>query len=600
MAKKDPIKYSVTVPDIAKHQFQVEITIPSPDSDGQILQLPAWIPGSYMIRDFAKNILWLKAFTAEEERLQTIKLDKQRWKIEACQQSIKIVYCVYAFDLSVRSAFLDSEFGFANGTSLFLMVEGQALHPTEINFTLPKNAPLWSLSTSLPSPENNVALTPDTRTLSSTCQDYYDLIEHPFLMGALDVISFTSHDVLFELVLVGGHNADKERLKRDLTRVADHHLTLFSSHIPITRYQFQTMLSESDFGGLEHMSSTALVYSRNELPSVNQQNEMASGYRTFLSLCSHELFHTWHVKRIKPSVYIQPDLGKEVHTEQLWIYEGFTSYYDDFSLRRADLITHESYLEVVAQNLTRLLRSKGRFNQTVTESSWDTWTKFYKQDENAPNAIVSYYIKGGIIAMCLDLKLRLASEGAHNLDDIMQMLWKQYGVTGKGTPDNVIHLLLEELGYDFSEFLHNALYTTTELPVLELLTEVGITLHTRSRFDVRDQGGKKLKGAAHGIGANYSSAAMGVELSQVYKDSPAEAAGLAKGDNLIAINGYKIADGKLQSFLDKLDNESTAEISYFRRGRLHQTKMTVKAAAQDTVFLEITDPKLAALWLGQK
>ena len=132
----------------------------------------------------------------------------------------------------------------------------------------------------------------------------------------------------------------------------------------------------------------------------------------------------------------------------------------------------------MAQNLTRLLRSKGRFNQTVTESSWDTWTKFYKQDENAPNAIVSYYIKGGIIAMCLDLKLRLASEGAHNLDDIMQMLWEQYGVTGKGTPDNVIHLLLEELGYDFGEFLHNALYTTTELPVLELLTEVGITLHT--------------------------------------------------------------------------------------------------------------------------
>ena len=192
MAKKDPIKYSVTVPDIAKHQFQVEITIPSPDSDGQILQLPAWIPGSYMIRDFAKNILWLKAFTAEDERLQAIKLDKQRWKIEACQQPIKIVYCVYAFDLSVRSAFLDSEFGFANGTSLFLMVEGQALHPTEINFTLPQNAPLWSLSTSLPSPENNTALTADTRTLSSTCQDYYDLIEHPFLMGELDVISFTS------------------------------------------------------------------------------------------------------------------------------------------------------------------------------------------------------------------------------------------------------------------------------------------------------------------------------------------------------------------------------------------------------------------------
>lgn len=600
MAKNDPIKYRVTVPDIARHQFEVEIIIPSPHPEGQILQLPAWIPGSYMIRDFAKNIVWLKALTLEGESLKTVKLDKQRWKTEACLQPVKVVYCVYAFDLSVRSAFLDGEFGFANGTSLFLMVEGQALSPVNIDFALPQNKPLWSLSTSLPSPDNIAALTPDTRTLNGTCENYYDLIEHPFLMGELDIVSFTSHDVQFELVLAGGHNADKARLKRDLTRVADHHLTLFSSHIPVKRYQFQTMLSESDFGGLEHLSSTALVYSRNELPSVNQQQEMASGYRTFLSLCSHELFHTWHVKRIKPSVYIHPNLGREVHTEQLWIYEGFTSYYDDFSLRRADLITHESYLEVVAQNLTRLLRSKGRFNQTVTESSWDTWTKFYKQDENAPNAIVSYYIKGGIIAMCLDLKLRLASEGAHNLDNIMQMLWEQYGITGKGTPDNVIHLLLEELGYDFSTFLHNALYTTKELPVLELLTEVGITLHTRSRFDVRDQGGKKLKGALHGIGANFTTSAIGVELSQVYKNSPAEEAGLAKGDNLIAVNGYKISEGKLQNFMDKLESNTSADIAFFRRGRLHHTKMAVKAAEQDTIYLEITDPKLAALWLGKK
>lgn len=600
MVEQALIKYNVSVPSIAKHQFQVELIIDSPDPEGQILQLPAWIPGSYMIRDFAKNILWLKTFTSDGQCLKQYKLDKQRWQIEPTSQAIRVVYCVYAYDLSVRSAFLDTEFGFANGTSLFLMVAGQALAPVDVTFTLPDNAQTWSLSTSLPSPDNEAALPCSVREITGACTSFYDLIEHPFLMGELDVICFTSHDILFELVLVGGHNADKDRLQRDLTDVANHHLNLFSSDIPITRYQFQTMLTESDFGGLEHLSSTALVYSRNELPSVNQSSEMTAGYRTFLSLCSHELFHTWHVKRIKPDVYIHPDLGQEVYTEQLWIYEGFTSYYDDFSLRRAELITHESYLEVVAQNLTRLLRSKGRFNQTVTESSWDTWTKFYKQDENAPNAIVSYYVKGGIIAMCLDLKLRLASEGAHNLDNIMQMLWQQYGKLGQGTPDNVIQLLLAQLGYDFSEFLHLALYTTEELPVQALLAEVGVALHLRSRFDVRDQGGKKLKGALHGIGANYSNAAIGVTLSQVYQDSPAEAAGLAKGDNVIAINGYKISEGKLQSMVDQLEDQSSADLTFFRRGRLHHTQLSVQPAAQDTVVLDITDAKKAALWLGIK
>ncbi len=594
--------YKVTVPSIAKHIFQIELTIPNPAASGQILRLPTWIPGSYMVRDFAKNVLWLSAEALEEQGNQTnkalkvSKLDKQTWKIEPHAGAIVISYQVYALDLSVRSAFLDSNFGFANGTSLFLEVVEQGQSPINVQIALPDEMPQWTLASTLPL----VGEQPE-RGLSGQCENYLDLIEYPILMGELDIIPFSSEaspqEIAFELVLVGGHNADKNRLAADLTKIADHHLSLFDSKTPIDRYQFLTILTESDFGGLEHTSSTALVYSRNDLPTVTQKDKMTSGYCTFLSLCSHELFHTWHVKRIKPACFIEPDLSQEVYTEQLWIYEGFTSYYDDFSLKRSNIITNNCYLEILGQGLTRLLRCKGRLNQTVTESSWDTWTKFYKQDENAPNAIVSYYIKGAIVALCLDLKLRLASDGKHTVDNLMSMLWEQYGSIGKGTDDRVIHSLLEQLGYNFNDFLHDALYSTKELPVEELLNQVGVTLHTRARKDVKDLGGKKLDGAINQFGAHYKGASTGIEITQVLADTPAEQAMLAKGDNIIAVNGLKITEGQFQAELDKLSTKEPATLHYFRRGCLQQATLPVQAAEQDTVYLEITDEKAVRLWL---
>lgn len=588
-----PIKYNVSIPSIAKHQFLVELTISHPSASGQVLALPTWIPGSYMVRDFAKNILWLRAESEAGDPINVKKCDKQTWQLDAHEGPIRVTYLIYALDLSVRSAFLDSQFGFANGTSLFLEVVGQRDTPIDVEVNMPQEKPSWRLATTLP----RVGAQPDNG-LVGQCENYLDLIEYPMLFGDLDIIPFSAKGVSFELIFVGGHQADKVRLAKDLAKIAEHHLSLFDSETPITHYQFLTILTESDFGGLEHTSSTALVYSRNELPTIEQRNTMFAGYRTFLSLCSHELFHTWHVKRTKPACLINPDLSQEVYTEQLWIYEGFTSYYDDFSLQRAGVISNNSYLEVVGQNLTRLQRNKGRFNQTVTESSFDAWTKFYKQDENAANAIVSYYVKGGIIAMCLDLKLRLASQGKHNLDDIMKMLWQQYGAIGKGTPDDVIHQLLNDLGYQFDEFLHDALYTTKELPTETLLNEFGVTLHKRSKAAVSDQGGRKVDGAKMLFGANYKGSATGIELTQVFADTPAEKACLTKGDNIVALNGLKISEGQFQSELNKLSTKDEyATIHYFRRGWLEEVKLPLQAPEKDTFYLEITDETLANAWL---
>lgn len=592
MQKTKKISYKVTVPSIAKHIFQIELHIPYSKSEGHTLRLPSWIPGSYMVRDFAKNIMWLSAETQKGKALNATKLDKQTWQLEPSKEAITVQYQVYAFDLSVRSAFLDSNFGFANGTSLFLEAVGYRDEEVQVEINLPTEKPEWQLATTLPRTKKQ----PKTG-LSGKCKNYLDLIEYPILMGELDIIPFQSHDVDFELVLVGGHQADTARLADDLTKVADHHLSFFGPKSPVKKYQFLTILTESDFGGLEHTSSTALVYSRNELPTIAQKKQIPSGYRTFLSLCSHELFHTWHVKRIKPKCFVEPDLSQEVYTEQLWIYEGFTSYYDDFSLQRANLISNDSYLDVMGKNLTRLMRSKGRLNQTVTESSWDTWTKFYKQDENAPNAIVSYYIKGAIVALCLDLKLRIESQGEHSIDDIMRLLWEQYGEKGKGTEDRVIHELLEQLGYDFNEFLHDALYTTKELPVTELLEQVGVTLHTRAAANAKDPGGRKAEGAIHQFGATYKSGDIGLVINQVLADTPAEKAMLAKGDNVIALNGLQISDAQIQPELDKLITGETAILHYFRRGILQQTELPLTAAEEDTVYLEITDDKAVKLWL---
>lgn len=593
MQQASPIKYSVSIPSIAKHQFLVELDISVPSSTGQVLTLPTWIPGSYMVRDFAKNLLWLRAEAANGDPIEVLKQDKQTWKIAPHSGSIRVTYLIYALDLSVRSAFLDSQFGFANGTSLFLEVVGQRDTPVDVEVVMPQEKPSWRLATTLP----QVGEQPNNG-LVGRCEGYLDLIEYPMLFGDLDVIPFSAQGVSFELIFVGGHNADRERLATDLAKIAEHHLSLFASNTPINHYQFLTILTESDFGGLEHTSSTALVYSRNELPTVAQRNTMFAGYRTFLSLCSHELFHTWHVKRTKPECLINPDLSQEVYTEQLWIYEGFTSYYDDFSLQRAGVITDKSYLEVVGQNLTRLQRNKGRFNQTVTESSFDAWTKFYKQDENAANAIVSYYVKGGVIAMCLDLMLRKESQGKHSLDDIMSQLWIQYGAVGKGTSNDVIHTLLHELGYDFSDFLHHALYTTKELPTESLLNDFGVTLHKRSKAAVSDQGGRKIDGAKLVFGANYKSSAIGLELTQVFADSAAEKACLTKGDNVVALNGLKVNEGQFQAELNKLPiTDDYATLHYFRRGWLEEAKLPLIAPELDTFYLEITDEALAKQWL---
>lgn len=596
-ASEAPVQYQLQVKSVSQHLFSVTLSVKSEEFDQLHLRLPSWIPGSYMIRDFAKNIVNIQAESGDSTSLDIEQLDKQSWCISGCQDLTVIRYQVYAFDLSIRSAFLDKEFGFANGTSVFLQVDEFKDSKYSVFVNPVSERPDWKLYTAM-SPFK-VATQGFGYYFAS---GYADLIEHPLTFANADELRFNTCGVDFSMILVGGHNADLARIRKDLKGICEHHFKLFEKGLDIKHYLFITLLTDKDYGGLEHTHSTALLFPRGDLPAITQKDIMPDGYRSFLGLCSHELFHTWHVKRIKPKVFLAPDLSQEVYSEQLWIYEGFTSYYDDFSLLRSKLIDKTSYLELLGQGLTRLIRTPGRTNQTLTQSSFEAWSKFYKQDENAPNAIVSYYNKGAIAAMCLDLQIRRQSHGTYTLDSVMRFLWKHYGIGLSGTPNDVIQVIVRDgFGLNFDEFLHSALYTTEELPYETLLEEFGVKTHYRSRSGVKDQGGKAATAevAAPDLGFVYGSDSAGLLVKQVTNGRAAEKAGLQKGDRLIAADNWDLKGKTLENELALYPAGSKVKLHYFRRGRLQSTLFTVVPAQKDTVYLTIEDEEKAAKWLGE-
>lgn len=591
------IRYQVSIKSVIGHILTVRLDIDDPQPMGQILSLPAWIPGSYMIRDFAKNITDFNALDATGTIIAYHKMDKQTWQLAPHLGKISVEYNVYAFDLSVRSAYLDDEFAFFNGTSLFLAVQGQTDSACTVELVKPKGTAMdkWRVATTLPLAENT-----DWHEFGRyQAKNYDELIDHPILMGDYDIVPFTTNKVKFELILAGGHNSDTQRMEKDLSKICEHHIQLFTDTPPMERYLFITMLTGDGFGGLEHMSSTALLYKRDDLPSIADKENMPEGYRRFLSLCSHEFFHSWHVKRIKPRELHNANLLAERYTEQLWIYEGFTSYYDDLSLQRCGVISTESYLELMGQNLTRLHRNSGRLKQTVTESSFDAWTKFYQQDASAINNIVSYYNKGAVIALCLDLLIRQNSAHQHSLDDVMRLLWTHYGSKNIPTEKNVIQVLLQEyIQLNLEDFLQSALYTTDELPAVKLLETFGAQVKFRARSTLHDKGGKAVEDSIrNAFGATVTALETGVKVTQVEENTPAFKAGLQVGDVLLALNRWQVSVDKLSAMLDAYYVGEILSLHVMRNQQMKLFNFVVEPAPKDTVFIEIFDQTKFNNWM---
>lgn len=589
-----PIIYKISPTHPETHYFDVEIQLGQAHQH-QVFSLPAWIPGSYMIRDFARHIVAIRCFNSKDEELTLSKRDKQTWQANnEAGETLTLVYRVYAFDTSVRAAYLDDKRGFFNGTSVFLQAQDHTARECELSIIPPQSERYdnWRVATGL----TPLVHTEDFEFGRYRAKDYDELIDCPVELGEFELAEFAVNQVPHYLVISGNHKGDIARLAQDLQPLCQHHADMFGE-LPFERYLFQLNLVKNGFGGLEHQNSTALIASRADMPMATQ-SKISDGYRTLLSLCSHEYFHAWNVKRMKPAAFVPYQLDKESYTQQLWIYEGFTSYFDDLSLVHTGLISHKSYLELVAKQFTRFAAGQGPQLQTVTASSFDAWTRFYQQDENAPNAIVSYYNKGALIALCLDLLIKQQTDHREGLNTVMQQMWHHYQRTGQGTQEEEVYDLICGRYPELAAFLTQALYSTADLPFADILYQHGVRLTLRQATKSGETGGNKDESPnLPDFGARFADAPLGIRITQVLNNRPAELAGLSKGDIVVALDQEQVSSANFDTLLASYREGEQANLHYFRDGRLWQTEITLNAAPANIAYLEIVNQEKAELWL---
>ena len=581
------INYKIT-PNPLAHEWHIRLTFRQEHDLETEISLPNWVPGSYLIRDFSRHITTIRAFcNGEYAHLTQVK--KNRWRTAPQSGEWEIYYTVYAYDLSVRGSFLTAERGFFDGACLFLQVNGHENSTHQIEFlTLPKT---WRIATILP----------QTNVHSFQTTSYHDLIDHPVELGNIEFLDFEAGGIPHRIALSGHYpDFDRNRLVSDIRKICETELAMFPSPAPFTHYLFLLHVGDNIYGGLEHISSTALLADRHSLPP-HGMSEANDAYTQLLGLFSHEYFHAWNVKSIKPAAFAPYDLDRENYTEQLWAFEGITSYYDDLFLARSRTIAPEAYLRLLAQSITRVQQTKGRLKQSLVESSFTAWNKFYKQDENSPNAIVSYYQKGALAALCLDLAIRSKSNGRHTLDSVMQQHYRDWLATRQGIPEKQWQARCQAFtGLDLEDFFQTTLYTTTDLPLAELLATIGIGLQWQAQ--PRGHGGAFLleppaetPAPVSDFGARFKQNSDHATLTHVFNGGSAENAALCPQDKIIAIDGYACTD--LAAQWAQLPIGTTARIHYFRTGILYVADITVQAAEADTAVLYITDRELFENWL---
>jgi predicted metalloprotease with PDZ domain len=540
--------------------------------------MPAWIPGSYLIRDFSRQVETITARSGETS-VAIRKVGNHAWACEPCAGPLHVEYTVYAWDLSVRGAHVDETHAFFNGTSVFIRADGSEHLPCHVDLRPPHGKHDWKVYTSLPEAREHARGARRYGFGVYVAPDYDALIDHPVEMGTPQVVSFMAHGAEHEMVFTGVvPNLDLQRIAADTQKICEAQIALFEPHTlrapfldSADRYVFMTMVTGDGYGGLEHRASTALMTSRHDLPTLGQDTP-GEGYTTFLGLVSHEYFHTWNVKRIKPAVFAPYDLGRENHTALLWVFEGFTSYYDDLMLFRSGVISRENYLRLVGKTISNVHRAPGRHKQSVAESSFDAWSRYYKQDENSPNALVSYYTKGSLVALGLDLTIRQASDGARSLDDVMRLLWNRYGrdfYTGKAmgiAEDDMPALVQEATGVDASDFITRYAYGRDDVPLDALLPSAGIQIAW------------KPASALPTINARPRTVNGQTQLATVYEGGAAHKAGLSAGDTLVAIDSLRVADhASLDRLLKAYRPGDAVTVHVFRRDELRSFTLTLTA-----------------------
>ena len=563
------LHYQIEFDDYRQHLIHVTLRFVADPT--QVLSLPTWIPGSYLIREFSKHIESVRAYDEEGRLLEIQKFEKNKWRLfNTDHELITVEYDVYAYDLSVRGAYVDQTRLYVNLACACLGLEGQEDKAVEVEVFLPDELKHFQLATGMASK----SLVKGRFTLKA--KNYAELIDAPFELAEQTRFGFEANGIPHEFVVSGKHAMNAARMQQDIEKICATEISMFGS-APFSNYTFMTMATANSYGGLEHPNSTSLISPREDLPKANEPEEPSEDYQRFLGLCSHEYFHSWLVKFIRPENFVNYDLNKEGYTSLLWIFEGFTSYYDDLILLRSGVISQASYIKLLKTQIDRYLQNPGRFVQSVSESSFDAWVKFYRQDENSNNAGTSYYNKGCLVALCLDLGLRLRGS---SLDALMRKLYENAQKGIQVHERTIVELCNELTGDNWIEQVNHLINTTDELPLDQLFPEFGLSYSLKND--------KSLP-----LGLKLVDKPEGVLVQSARRDGAAAQAGLSAHDVIIAIDGLKATVKLIEKYAKQ---EGSYSILAFRRDELMSFDVKASGSELTEVELKVEDQAKAEKW----
>jgi len=583
-ASATEIAYTLSMESPQDHYFQVEMRVTDAPSGPQQLVLPVWTPGSYLVREYARNVTAASAVDDAGTPLPLRKLNKNTWQITPQGNTYTVRFKVYAHELGVQSSHLTAEHAYAVGASLFPYLDGHKDLPLTLSVRL--SAPFAKLATGLPPVEGKVN--------TFRAANYDILIDSPLFAGNFAESTFTVDGIPHRLVVDGPGRVDLKRLTADTRKIVETQAKLFGG-LPYQSYTFLMGLSPGGSGGgLEHLNSTFLL-----VPSDRFGPE--SEYRKVLGLISHEFFHLWNVKRIRPQGLGPFDYTREVYTNNLWVAEGVTSYYDDLFLRRAGLISPDAYLKLLADQVKSYRDKPGRFVQPLAEASFDAWIKYYRRDENSPNATISYYDKGALVGLMLDLEIRGRTGNRRSLDDAMRTLYQRFGQPGQpGYTDADIQKACEAAaGEPLTNFFADYVYGKRELDLEGALRRAGLRLKTELSKGEEEEAKPR---PWLGIDVRSGSAL----IAGVVDGGPADRSGINAGDELVAIGEFKADASNYKKRLAPYAPGEEVKVAVFRDQALKILSVKLGREPDDKyqiLPLESATPAQRAVyenWLGTK
>ncbi|MCS6942326.1 MAG: M61 family metallopeptidase [Geminocystis sp.] len=542
--KEISLSYRVAMPQPESHLFEVELRVSNWRENQLNLKMPVWTPGSYLIREYSRNVQNFQAYGRSKKPLQWRKLRKNHWLVftEDCDD-IMIKYQVYSNELTVRTNHLDSTHGFFNGAALFFYIPNYEAHPITVTIFSPDN---WRISTPLPATKNKNTF---------LAENFDTLVDSPFEIGVQEVYDFTVDDKPHQWVVWGRGNIDIDRVIYDTKRIIKTTAEIFGS-LPYSEYKFILHLSGEGFGGLEHKNCCVLNYHRFGFRKPEK-------YYQFMQLVAHEFFHLWNVKRIRPKELEKFDYDQENYTTSLWFCEGATSYYDLLIPLRAGIYGVSRFLELLSKEISQYFNTPGRKIQSLSESSFDAWIKLYRQDAYSKNNQISYYLKGELVTMLLDLLIRNNSDNRKSFDDVMRIMWQRFGREEIGfTPEELQGVIEEVANQDLSEFLHLCLETTTELPFNKYFEPFGLILEPKAEENNTPY-----------LGINVQREGNVDRITFVDANSPAGKGGICAGDELLAIDGFRVTAETLSDRLQDYQVGDWIELTVFQKDILKTVKV---------------------------